>query len=118
MFRKISYALKNRKGFTLVELMVVVVIIGILVAIAVPVYNNVTEKAEKNACAATVRTLNGASSMYNANEGSFPTDVDMLVNGGYILETPECPANGTYTAEAGVFYCSEHNPASGDDTSD
>lgn len=119
MFRKISYALKNRKGFTLVELMVVVVIIGILVAIAVPVYNNVTQEAEKNACAATVRTLNGASNMYNANEGSFPTDVEELVDEGYILEKPKCPANGSYEAyedKDGVFYCSVHDTDTDPDT--
>jgi type IV pilus assembly protein PilA len=39
--------LKNKKGFTLTELMIVVVILGILVLIAVPIYNNVTDKAEK-----------------------------------------------------------------------
>ncbi len=50
----------NQKGFTLVELMVVVVIIGILVAIAVPVYNSVTTKAELSAIKANIRTVDGA----------------------------------------------------------
>ena len=48
---------KNKKGFTLVELMVVVAIIGVLTAIAVPVYNNTTQKARLNAHLANVRTL-------------------------------------------------------------
>ncbi len=47
----------NKKGFTLVELMIVVVILGILVAIAVPIYSAVTRNAKKRACEANVRTI-------------------------------------------------------------
>ncbi len=58
----------NQKGFTLVELMVVVVIVGILVAIAVPVYNSVTAKAELGAIQSNLRTIDGAIMMAKASE--------------------------------------------------
>ena len=100
MLMKMRHQMKkgrNQKGFTLVELMVVVVIIGILSAIAVPVYNNVTERAERSAVEANLRTIDGAIMTYYASEAS-PEDlesVEELKNKGYLASVPDGPGTGT-----------------------
>lgn len=105
---------KNKKGFTLVELMVVVVIIGILVAIAIPVYNNVTTNAQQKACWANQRTIEGAAAMYVAdNPGKTLADVnDMTLLVGptkYIKAEPKC-GGASYTIAAGVVTCGNATP--------
>jgi prepilin-type N-terminal cleavage/methylation domain-containing protein len=89
--------LKNKKGFTLTELMIVVVILGILVLIAVPIYNNVTVKAETSTCAANRRTIESAIIQYCAVEGIELTDFDLAaakteLEKNYINEWPKCPS--------------------------
>jgi type IV pilus assembly protein PilA len=86
--------MRSKKGFTLVELMVVVVILGILVAIAVPIYNSITDDAEKKACHANLRTIDGAKTQYAASTGTGLTWPDDFFQGGAL---PECPATGTYS---------------------
>ncbi|HHW06213.1 MAG TPA: prepilin-type N-terminal cleavage/methylation domain-containing protein [Clostridia bacterium] len=112
MFKLFKKRMKNQKGFTLVELMVVVVIIGILVAIAVPVYNNITETAKEKACEANKRTIQGAVSVYHAKYGRYPENFDALTGDRdkYLEEIPECPSNGVYNIEKenGTVTCSVH----------
>ncbi len=82
---------KNEKGFTLVELMVVVVIIGILVAIAIPIYNEVTGRANRNTVESNLRIVDGALEMYRAEEGAVAGAIGDLVNEDYLVSVPVGP---------------------------
>jgi len=86
--------MKSKKGFTLVELMVVIVILGILVAIAIPVYNNITESAEASSCKANQRTLESALMQWYAAGNNDKPNKDNLVK-DYLVEFPKCPTNDT-----------------------
>lgn len=97
----------NKKGFTLVELMVVVAIIGVLVAIAVPVYNNSQKTAKTNACLANSRIIEGAIEMYRIDENEAPTDLADLVP-KYIKETPVCPFGTDYVITDGALVAHNH----------
>ncbi len=83
----------NEKGFTLVELMVVIVIIGILVAIAVPIYNSVTAGARESAYEANERILKGAAAMYFAENGPVDDPITKDTNhlNPYLESWPENP---------------------------
>lgn len=88
MFRK-------SEGFTLVELMVVVLIIGILVAIAIPVFNAARGNAWRRACHANQRTIEGAAMSIQAETGNMPaagsvSGAPFIPN--YIKDVPDCPA--------------------------
>lgn len=65
---------KNKKGFTLIELMIVVAIVGILAAIAIPAYLDYTVKSKLTEVTAAMDALGQAASEYHASTGYFPDE--------------------------------------------
>lgn len=105
--------INNKKGFTLVELVVVIAILGVLAAVAVPKFTGARTDAAKNAHNANVRTLQSAANMAVLDgtaattwKGVAATEGDGADNGAgtikgwtnYLQEWPKLPSGNTYTA--------------------
>ena len=85
---------KNKKGFTLVELVVVIAILGILAGIAIPRFMDATATARGAKIVADMRTIESSESMYYAQKGTYAT-MAQLTGAGLLASEPVPPA-GTY----------------------
>ena len=112
---------RSQRGFTLIEIMIVVAIIGMLMMIAVPNVVKARKSSQANACMANMKNIDSTIELYKMEQRANPSDLNALVSAGYFKQVPTCPAGGTYTMPAdensGVT-CSiaEHNQVGGTST--
>ncbi|ANO33659.1 pilin [Vibrio breoganii] len=69
---------RKQTGFTLIELMIVVAIIGVLSAIGIPMYKDYVKKSELASATATLRGLLTKAELYYLDQGSFPTTLNQI----------------------------------------
>ena len=115
--------MKNRKGFTLIELMIVIAIIGILAAMAIPNFKKAREAARQKACYSNIRVILGAIEMYNMDHSAMKStladsDVNVstatLVSEGYLktkVSKPETGCSYSSTGDItgnGLISCAVH----------
>jgi type IV pilus assembly protein PilA len=109
------FALRSERGFTLVELMVVVLIIGILVAVSIPVFNNASGTARKRTCQTNQRTIEGAVQQWLAASStnqwavSIIDNSNVLITSNYLKDEPAC-----VTATGGLYSVNASGTVDGD----
>jgi prepilin-type N-terminal cleavage/methylation domain-containing protein len=92
------------KGFTLVEIMIVVAIIGLLAAIAIPNFVKARATSQANACINNLRQIDAAANQWalenkrtSGNAISYPSDLTPYIKLNSAGSIPGCPASGSYS---------------------
>lgn len=95
--------MKSEKGFTLVEMLVVLFIISILILVTIPNVSKHFATIDEKGCDAYILMLQGQVEAYKLNNRTYPTSVDVLHQEGYINDKdPKCPNDENITIEDGV----------------
>lgn len=109
--------MKCKKGFTLVELLVVVLILGALAAIAIPRITQSADTAKTNACKTNVDLINSQIELYYANnDGDWPDALaDVTGSNTYFPDgPPECPYGVDYEYDTETHRVTAHTDADHD----
>jgi len=85
------FAVIDKKGYTLLELMIVVAIVGILVTLAIPTFQQSAVKAREAALKQNLFTMRAVIDQFYADRGDYPLSLDELVEAKYIRDIPVDP---------------------------
>lgn len=85
--------LNNQKGFTLIEMLIVLMIISVLIILIVPNLGKKGKEVNEKGCHALVSVVQAQTDAYILEKGSAPTSLDVLVNDGYIKEEQKTCSN-------------------------
>ena len=88
---------RGAQGFTLLELMIVVSIIGILATLAAPSYQSSVVKAKEAALRQDLTTVRDVLDQHKADRGKYPPSLSALVSAGYLRAIPKDPFTGGTT---------------------
>jgi type IV pilus assembly protein PilA len=88
--------IKSSKGFTLVEIMIVVVIIGLLAAMAIPAFQKVRQASQDKAVANNMRQLGAAADQYFLENGTSTAAITSLVGSSFYIKALNTVANEAY----------------------
>ncbi|GAB6932814.1 competence type IV pilus major pilin ComGC [Calditerricola satsumensis] len=107
---------KRERGFSLLEMLVVLFVIGVLLMIALPNFRGAAERSQAKACYANQRLLFGQLEQYRLDKGTYPENLDLLVQEKYLQRVPRCPKdNAAYTVtvngEEVTVTCPNHGEA-------
>lgn len=110
---------KRNQGFTLVEIMIVVAIIAILAAVAIPNFIKYRQNSQAAACVSNLKQIEAAVEqvkMTGKENPAYPTD--LVGTDKYIKNEPKCPAGGTYELEKdGTPFCDKRKVDEADKSS-
>ena len=102
--------LRGGQAFSLVELMIVIVIIGVLAAVAVPVYNNNVKKAKRAEADAALGTIRSQLDLYYGQYGYWPKKISKdYVIGADWNDIKEGELHGAYFSDSSYFYTGHAN---------
>lgn len=92
------FTLRSKRGFTLIEIMIVVLIIAVLLAIAIPNFMKARDTSRTKACVANLRQIDTAKMQWAMDEKKVGSDTPTSANliPTYIKNELTCPAGGTY----------------------
>lgn len=88
--------IRDQRGLTLIEMLVVLFIIGVVIAIALPNLKAAGESAQEKACEANRQLIGAQADNYYLEMGRYPSSVNELKKRDYLRTTPTCPAKGKY----------------------